>query len=568
MVASGFGALARPLRDDLVGKVGKALWILFGAVGCILVIACANVANLLIVRGEGRQREMAICTALGAPRGRLIGAVLAESLLIGIGAGVTGMLLAWGGLRLLAALRPAVLALLPPPAIDPRAMGFAVALAVLTSVLFGLLPAWRSSRLEGLAAELKGGGRAMTAGRARQHVRQVLVALQLAMALVLLTGSGLMVRSFRRLAAVDPGFEPAAALTLDLALPPAAYPDDLAVAHFFDLALARIAALPGVAAAGATTSLPMEGASANGHLLEDYPRPKNAPPPVFQFQYVTPGYLRTMRIPVVAGRGLESADAERRGGAVVVSAALARHYWPRGALGRRLRPGQDSKLRDPWYTIVGVVGDVRQGGPVEKVPEIVYYPLLGKARGDWVARQMTVVVRTSSRQVAPASLAPAIRRELARISADLPVANVRTLEEVVHRERSRYEFSALMVLLATVIAVVLGAVGLYGFVSYLVGQRRAEIGIRMALGATERAIRWLVVREALATAAAGLAVGLAAAAALAGWTVSLLFEVSPLDPLSFAIAPLLLVTVTLVASYLPADRAARVEPRTALQRLE
>jgi predicted lysophospholipase L1 biosynthesis ABC-type transport system permease subunit len=253
---------------------------------------------------------------------------------------------------------------------------------------------------------------------------------------------------------------------------------------------------------------------------------------------------------------------------VAVSAALARHYWPHGALGRRLRPGQDSELRDPWYTIVGVVGDVRQGGQFEKVPEIVYYPLLGKARGDWVARQMTVVVRTGSRQEAPESLAPAIRRELMRISADLPVANVRTLEEVVHRARSRYEFSALMVLLATVIAVVLGAVGLYGFVSYLVGQRRAEIGIRMALGATERAIRWLVVREALATAAAGLAVGLVAAAALAGWTVSLLFEVSPLDPLSFAIAPLLLVTVTLVASYLPADRAARVEPRTALQRLE
>ena len=256
------------------------------------------------------------------------------------------------------------------------------------------------------------------------------------------------------------------------------------------------------------------------------------------------------------------------GGAVLVSAALARHYWPQGALGRRLRPGQESKLRDPWYTIVGVAGDVHQVGLVEKAPETVYYPLLGKAPGDWVARQMTVAVRTGSRQLAPESLAPAIRHELARISADLPVANVRTLEEVLHRARSRYEFSALMVLLATVIAVALGAVGLYGFVSYLVAQRSAEIGIRMALGATERAIRWLVVREALAIAAAGLGAGLAAAAALAGWTVSLLFEVSPLDPLSFALAPLLLVTVTLVASYLPADRAARVEPRTALERVE
>ena len=575
MVASGFAALARPLRDDIVGEVGKALWVLLGAVGCILVIACANVANLLIVRGEGRQKEMAIYTALGAPRGRLIGGVLAESLLIGCGAGVAGMLLAWGGLRLLAALRPAALPLLPAPAIDPRAMGFAVALALLTSVLFGLLPAWRASRSEGLAAALKGEGRAMTAGRGRQRVRQVLVALQLAMALVLLTGSGLMLRSFRRLAAVDPGFDPVAALTLDLALPAAAYPDDLAVAHFFDQALARIAALPGVAAAGATTTLPLQGAQANGHLLADFPRPENAPPPLFQFQYVTPGYFRSMGIPVVAGRGLEPGDAERRDGAVVVSATLARHFWPQseggGALGRRLRPGQDSKsslLRDPWYTIVGVAGDVHQGGAVEKVPEIVYYPLLGKARGDWVARQMTVVVRAASRQMAPEALAPAIRRELARLSADLPVANLRTLEEVVHRGRSRYEFSAFMVLLATAIAVALGAVGLYGFVSYLVGQRSAEIGIRMALGATEHGIRWLVVREALATAAAGLAVGLAAAAGLAGWTVSLLFEVSPLDPVSFAIAPLLLVTVTLVASYLPADRAARVEPRTALHRLE
>jgi len=568
MVGSGFAALARPLRDDQVGEVGKALWVLFGAVACILVIACANVANLLIVRGEGRQREMAICTALGAPRGRLIGAALAESLLIGLGAGVAGMLLAWGGLRLLAVLRPAALALLPPPAIDPRAMGFAVALSLLTSVLFGLLPAWRSSRPEGLAAALKGGGRATTASRARQRVRQALVALQLAMALVLLTGSGLMLQSFRRLTAVAPGFEPAGALTLDLALPPAAYPDDLAVAHFFDQALARIAALPGVAAAGATTALPLQTGQANGHLLADFPRPENAPPPVFEYQYVTPGYFRAMGIPVVAGRGLEPADAERRGGAVLVSAALARHYWPQGALGRRLRPGQESKLRDPWYTIVGVAGDVHQVGLVEKAPETVYYPLLGKAPGDWVARQMTVAVRTGSRQLAPESLAPAIRHELARISADLPVANVRTLEEVLHRARSRYEFSALMVLLATVIAVALGAVGLYGFVSYLVAQRSAEIGIRMALGATERAIRWLVVREALAIAAAGLGAGLAAAAALAGWTVSLLFEVSPLDPLSFALAPLLLVTVTLVASYLPADRAARVEPRTALERVE
>jgi len=578
MVASGFAARVRPLRDDLVGEVGKALWVLFGAVGCILVIACANVANLLIVRGDGRRRELAIYTALGAPRRRLIGGVLAESLLLGLAAGAAGVLIAWGGLHLLAALRPAALARLAPAAIDPRALAFAAGLAISTGLLFGVVPAWRSSRPEGLAAELKGGGRAMTMGRGRQRLRQVLVGLQLALALVLLTGSGLMLHSFRRLAGVDPGFRPAGALTLDLALPPAGWPDDAAVARFFDAALARLAALPGVVAVGATSALPMQTAAANGHVLEDYPRPETAPPPVFDYQYVTPDYFRAMGIPLVAGRGLTRADALERHGAVVVSAALARHWWPQGplgkrlrsrqfegALGKRLRPGQTSQLRDPWYTVVGVAGDVFQRGVNEPPDELVYYPLLGKAHGDWEARQMTVVVRAG---VPPESLGGPIRHELALLAPELPVANVRTLAEVVHRARSRFEFSASMVLLATLVALVLGAVGLYGFVSYLVGQRAPEIGVRMALGATEGAIRWLVVREALAVAAAGLGVGLAAAAALAGLTRTLLFRVEPLDPVAFSLAPLLLVTLTLLASYLPADRASRVEPRTALQRLE
>jgi predicted permease len=565
MVASGFSARVRPLRDDVVGEVGKALWLLSGAVGCILVIACANVANLLIVRGDGRRHELAVYTALGAPRRRLIAGVMAESLLLGLGAGFVGIVLAWGGLHLLASLRPAVLARLPPPAIDLRALGFTAALAILTGLLFGVVPAWRSSRVEELTAELKGGGRAMTMGRGRQRLRKVLVGLQLALALVLLTGSVLMLRSFRRLAAVDPGFRPAGALIMDLALPAAGYPDDVAAARFFDSALARIAALPGVVAAAASSGLPLQSNSANGHALADHPLPETAPPPVFDYQYVTPEYFRAMGIPVLSGRGLLRTDAEQRSGAVVVSASLARHYWPGGALGKRLRPGQDSKLRDPWYTVVGVAGDVRSRGLTEAPDEIVYYPLLGKARGDWEARQMTVVVRAT---VPPESLAGAIRRELARLAPDLPVANVRTLEGVVHRARSRIEFSALMVLLATLIALVLGAVGLYGFVSYLVGQRAPEIGVRMALGATEGDIRWLVVREALLIAAAGLGAGLAAAAALAGLIRALLFEVKPLDPLAFSIAPLLLVTLTLVASYVPADRAARVEPLTALRRLE
>ncbi len=568
LVNARFAPIVRSLRDQQVGDLGAVLWVLLGAVGCILAIACANVANLLIVRGEGRQRELAIHAALGAPRRALLGGVLAESLLIGLAAGAAGIALAWGGLRLLAALRPPALQRLAPPALDGRTLAFAVALALLTSLLFGLAPAWRASRRVELGAELKAGGRAMSAGRRRQRLRQVLVGLQMALAVVLLIGASLMVESFRRLAQVDPGFDARDVLTLELALPPAEYPDDISVARCLAAALARIAALPGVAAAGATSTLPLTRDAVAGHGFADFPRPPKALPAVLGYQYVTAGYLRAMGIPLLAGRGLEPADAERRTGAAVVSEAVARHYWPhQSPLGHRLRPERKTpRAGDPWYTIVGVAGNIRQRELTDTTAEEqVYYPVLAMKPGEWTARQMTLAVRT---RVPPESLAPAIRRELAAVAPDLPVANVRTLAELLHRARSRFEFSALMVLLATAIALALGAVGLYGFVSYLVGLRTAEIGIRMAMGADGRRIRWMILREALLTTACGLAAGLAAAAAASGWMASVLFEVSPRDPLAFAAAPLVLVLAMLFASYLPAARAARIDPRAALERLE
>jgi putative ABC transport system permease protein len=569
LVNARLAALIHPLRDDQVGGVGQALWLLFGAVGCILVIACANVANLLIVRGEARQRELSVYAALGAPRGQLLGGVLCESLLIGAAGGAGGMLLAWGGVRLLAALQPAALARLAPPSVDARMLGFAALLAIGCSLLSGLIPAWRASRVADLATQLRGGGRAMTTGRGRQRLRQVLVGLQLALALVLLTGSALMLRSFRHLAAADPGFRPANVLTFDLALPEADYPSDQAVASCIDRAVARIAGLPGVVAVGATSGLPFEDASMTGHKIEDRPLPDTAPPPVFLYQFVTPGYFAALGIPLLAGRGLEAADAQRRTGAAVVSAALAHHFWPQGALGKRLHPGvgkSGDKPRESWYTVVGVVGDIRQRELTDQQPpEAVYYPFLAKVPGDWVPRDVSLAVRAS---LPPASLTAAVRGEIRRVAPGLPVDHLQTLDELLHRERSRIEFSALMVMIATAVAVLLGVVGLYGFVSYLVGQRSAEIGIRMALGATERTIRWMILRESLFIAAGGVAVGLPAALLLAGTITALLFQVSRLDPLSYAVAPLLLVTVSLVASYLPADRAAQVEPRTALHRVE
>jgi putative ABC transport system permease protein len=565
LAKSGLTVVVQPLRDEQVGKIGQALWVLFGAVGCILAIACANVANLLIVRGEGRQREQAIQSALGSSRRRLIGAVLAESLLLGLAAGLAGLALTWGGVRLLAALRPAALARVSPASVDGRVLVFALLLSVLTSLLFGLVPAWRASRQDELAAELQGGGRALTQGRGRRRLRQVLVGLQLALALVLLTGSGLMLRSFRHLAEADPGFDPQQALTFEIALPRVAWAGDAAPARLFGRVLDRVAALPGVTAVGATSKLPLTGLSMDGFMIEDHPRPAKAPPPVLGNQYISDGYFRAMRIPLIAGRWLERADAERRTGAVVVSASLARHYWPQGALGKRLRSSNVEGPSAPWYTIVGVAGDVRQADLIDRLgEEMVYYPLVPRIPGEWEARQLTFVVRAA---LPPAALAAAIRHEIGRLAPDVPIANLQLLDEVVHRSRSRVEFSALLIAIATAVALILGAVGLYGFVSYLVGQRTPEIGIRMALGASPRTIRWMVLREALVIAGGGLALGLAAAAALSGSLAALLVKVSPLDPLAFATAPLLLVTVTLFASYLPAERAARVAPSVALQRL-
>jgi putative ABC transport system permease protein len=568
LVGGHIAPLVRPLRDQQVGPVGQVIWILFGAVGCILAIACANVANLLIVRGEGPQHELAIHAALGAPRRQLLGGVLAESLWIGLAAGAAGVALAWGGLRLLAALRPPALSRLAAPALDGRTLAFAAALAAVTSLLFGLVPAWRASQRTGLSADLRGSGRALTSGRGRRRLRQVLVGLQLALAVVLLTGASLMLESFRHLAAVDPGFDARSVLTLDIALPEADYKDDAAAGRCLEAVVGRIAALPGVAAVGATSFLPLTTYAVAGHNFADFPRSADALPPLIDYRYVTEGYFQAMGIPLVAGRFLERADIERRGGAAVVSAALARHYWPHGsALGHRLRPEKrGSRPTDPWYTIVGVVGDVRQRELTDKAPEeAVYYPAVPRKPGLWVARQMSLAVRARE---APESLAPAVRGVLAEVAPDVPAANLRTLEELLHGARSRIEFSALMVLLATAVALGLGAIGLYGFVSYLVGLRTAEIGIRMAMGADGRRIRWMILREALAITAAGLGVGLAAAAALGGWMQALLFEVSPHDPVAFSMAPMILALAMLGASYLPADRAARIEPRIALERLE
>ena len=565
LIQGGFHARVLPLREDVVGDIGRTLWILLGAVGFILLIACANVSNLLIVRGEGRRRETAIHTALGASARQVMGSVLAESLLLAVAAGGLGLLLAAGGLRLLLKLRPLGLPRLEEIGIDGRVLLFAAAAAVLSSLLAGLLPALRSLLKGDLALELKTGGTRTTSGHAQQRMRRFLVGLQVGLVLVLLTGSGLMLRSFLRLSHLDPGFATQDVLTFQLSLPEQDFPDDVAAAGFLDRVVERLRGLPGVRSTGVASTLPLSGgAQASGHLIEDRPPQPGALPPTLWFGYAGEGYFEALGIPLLAGRTLTRADQETRGGVAVVNQALARHFWPRGdALGKRLRPATNEEGgSEPWYTIVGIVGDVRNRDLAMTPDEIVYYPLLGRSADAWTVRQANVVLRT---RVAPESLASEVRSAVWSLDPNVPVSGVRPMEQILRRSQARMIYAVLMFVLATAVAMVLAAVGIYGFVSYVVSQRTAEVGVRMALGARARDIRWLILRESLAIALAGILVGFLGAVALTRWLGSLLFEISPLDPLTFTLMPLLLLAIVLLSSALPAERATRVDPLKALQ---
>lgn len=564
MIRDGFHAWVRPLHEDVVGDIGHTLWLLLGAVGFILLIACANVSNLLIVRGEGRRRETAIQTALGASAREVIGSVLLESLLLATAAGALGLLLAMAGLRLLLRLEPAGLPRLKEIGVDSRVLLFTAVAAVLSSLLAGLFPALRSLLKGNLAQELKIGGTRTTGGHAQRRMRQFLVGLQVGLVLVLLTGSGLMLRSFYRLSHLDPGFATKDVLTFQLSLPKQDFPDDAAAAGLLDHMVERLSALPGVRSAGVASSLPLSGsAQATGHQIEGQTLPPGTPEPVLWYGYTSEDYFKALGIPLLAGRTLTRADQESRASVAVINQSLARHFWPHGdALGRRLRPAGNEDGSDPWYTIVGIVGDVRNRDITTATDDMVYYPLLGKGSNAWTARQAYVVLRTG---VAPESLASEVRGAVSSVAPTVPVSGLRTTEQIFRQSQSRMIYAVLMFVLATVVAMILAAVGIYSFVSYVVSQRTAEVGVRMALGAHARDIRWLILRESLAIALAGVVVGLLGAVALTRWLGSLLFEISPLDPLTFTMVPLLLLAVVLLSSALPAERATRVDPIKALQ---
>ncbi|MDQ3699177.1 MAG: ABC transporter permease [Gemmatimonadota bacterium] len=551
-----------PLRDDVVGDVGQVLWVILGTAGFVLLIACANVANLFLARAEGRQKEIAVRTALGAGRRDLLRFALAESLFLAALGGAAGVGLALVGIRALVRLAPASVPRLSEVSVDARVLGVAALVTVLAGLLFSVLPLVRY-RAMSLASMLKEGGRGASVGRERHRARNALVVAQVALALVLLAGSGLMARSFWHLRSVDPGFDSTNVLTLRLALPGVTYPRDEDRARFYSRLVDRLRGLSGVRGAGAVGKLPLrpEGQSNSGTWIEDVTSGSDAVPPMHPNTPATDGYFKALGIPLLEGRDFEPAERERRSGAVLVSESFARRYWKEESpIGKRLRPVPTA----PWYTIVGVVGSVR-GAALEQPPEeMIYYPMVAIA-GDTaigVSSSMSLVVRTTGD---PRGAMNAVRREVRALDAGLPIFNLRPMEEVMRGSMARTSFTLLLLGIASAVALLLGAVGIYGVISYTVSLRTREIGVRIALGARSGDVGWLVTRQGIALALIGVALGLGGALGLTRLLSTLLFEVSPIDPLALGAASVALIAVAAAASALPAFRAARVDPVEALR---
>lgn len=557
---AGWGVSVDPMRDLMVADIESALWIVLGTVGFLLLIACANVANLFLVRAETRQKEIAIRAALGAGRGSLARSFLTESVLLGALGGALGVGLAALGVRALVAFGPANLPRIQEIQIDGTVLVVAAVLSILAGLSFGALPMTRYLG-RAFAQLLRDGGRGSTDGRERHRARNVLVAGQLAMALVLLVGSGLMLRTFAELRSVSLGFEPEGVLTVGVSLGERI--EDEEAARFYQDVIERIAALPGVDAVGGANALPLQEGSANGGSfgIESRPRAEDALPPVAMFKSVTEGYFETMAIPVVSGRTVSSSDHSDGSAVVWINEAFASTFFPEGdAMGERLLFGASPD--STWSEIVGIVGDVRVFGIQEDIRPLAYFPMLVGGQAASSLSRMGLVVRTAGD---PLSLAEGVRGVVRDLDSRVPITRVRTMEKVVSESMAATSFTMTLLGIAAGVALLLGAVGLFGVISYVVGQRTREIGVRVALGAEAIDVQRMIVRQGVRVTAVGIVVGLAGAVALTRLLQSVLFGVSATDPLTFIAAPVLLVTVSLIAAWLPARRASRVDPVQALR---
>ena len=553
---------SRYLCQTLIGDIGKTLWVLMGTIGIVLLIACANVANLLLVRAEGRHQELAIRAALGASWRDIARELLMESVALGLLGGVLGLGLAYAAVQVLIWMAPANLPRLKEISIDPSVILFTLGIALLTGVLFGMIPVikYAGSRI---ATELRGGGRPSSQSRERHRARSVLVVVQVAFALVLLVGSGLMIRTLQSLRRVDPGFDSRDVLTLRIAIPESQVKDAIAAIQMEQGILEKIRALPDVTSVGLTTRIPTER---GGHDLV-YARDKSysqGVPPLRAFKFVSPGLPAAIGNRLIAGREFTWTDTYQRRPVAMVSQNLARELWqdPRRALGKQVR----EDLKGPWREVVGVVNDERDDGIQEKAPATAYFPLLmNDFEGDAVAVQRTVSYIVRSKRAGSQGLLTDVRQAVWSMNPNLPLANVRTLQEIYDKLLTRTSFTLVMLLIAGAMALLIGLVGIYGVVSYAVSQRRREIGIRMALGASQEELMRLFLAHGFVLALIGVTCGLAVSAALTRVLGSLLFDVNPIDPLTYAAASLGLISAAVTASYIPALRAMAVDPVEALR---
>ena len=559
------GPNVRPLKQDVVGDIGGVLWVLMGSIAAVLLIACANVANLLLVRVEGRRQELALRAALGAGRGRIAGELLLESVTLGVLSSVLGLGLAWIALRALVAIAPRGIPRIHEIGIDAAVLLFTLGVALFASLLCGLIPVLKYAGVR-LSTGIREGGRALSQSREQHRVRAVLVVVQVALALVLLICSGLMIRTFRAMTHVNPGFAaPAQVQSFRIYTPESEIADKERVIRMDEEILRKIQALPGVLSVGISTAIPMDGDQNNDPVFaQDRTYREGELPKLRRFKFISPGYLATAGTPLIAGRDLTWTDTYQRIPVAIICEGFAREYWgsPQNALGKRIRVS----TKDDWREIIGVAGDVRDDGVSQEAVSTVYWPMIqNRFESDdlSVRRGAAFVIRTP--RSGSDTFLKEVRQAVWSVDPNLPLYAVHTLDYFYQRSMARTSFTLIMLGVAGSMALLLGVVGIYGVIAYSVSQRTREIGIRMALGAQQHILTNMFVRHGLQLTGVGVGCGLVAAILVVRLMSSLLFHVSAMDPATYAIVSAGLLVTAFLASYLPSRRAAAVDPVAALR---
>jgi len=559
--------LLRPLKQDVIGDIGKVLWVLMGSIALVLLVACANVANLLLVRVEGRRQELAVRSALGAPWKRTAGELLIESLVLGLAGSAIGLALAFGALRALVAVAPTGLPRINEIGIDIPVLLFTLGLALFTSLLIGVIPIIKYAGVKA-AAGLREGGRALSQSRERHRARKILVVVQVALALVLLICSGLMIRTFRAIMHVDPGFtSPESLQTFRFYVPETQIPDEKAdlIIHQDQEILNKIAALPGVQSVSFSSNIPMDGSSSSDLLFaQDHTYSEGQIPPIRRFKSIAPGFLSTLGAKLVAGRDLTWDDTYGKRPVALISENFAREYWhtPEGALGKKIRAANT----DDWREIIGVVQNMHDDGADKPAPTAAYWPVLKQNfEGEKLNVQRGVSFLIRSPRAGSQAFMKEVQQAVWQVNASVPLADPATVGEFYSKSMARTSFTLVLLSIAGGMALLLGIIGIYGVISYTVSQRTREIGIRMALGAQRNSLTSLFVRQGMMLAFIGAACGLVVAFVSMRLMSSILFDVSPVDPLTYIAITVAVVLTAWLACYLPSRRAATINPVNALR---